>query len=309
MLHLRTWLRDKANGKWLLVLDNVDDLQVMLDETSGERRIDQIPCVSHGSMIVTSRCRLAASKLGQRGNIDTVNLLQEDKAVSWIMSLSAQQGDNDVDSCADLYDGLPLTSTHVFISDGKISSTLTLEAYVEGYLASNDSKDVDRLKLLRWLSTHQSRRTLTNPTNSESRKFMPAETGVMEIGIATDKHTEPSHTAKDSGYGSYATGSVLQRDVQEQEEASDTDVRSTKTLSSFVDLGLDGRLRGINIFASDLVQSLSPDIQEVAEGRELMVAAIQDALRAYSYSLEQQNRPDRMPDERKAAHFVRQQSQ
>lgn len=127
----------------------------------------------------------------------------------------------------------------------------------------------------------------------------------MESGTA--RSTDPSRTTKDSGYGSYESGSIVQEIIEEQQEASD--LQSIRTLSSFVDLGLDGRLRGINIFASDLAQSLSPDIPEVVEGRELVVVAVQDALRAYSYSLEQQNRPSKLSDERKAAHFIRQQSQ
>jgi hypothetical protein len=99
----------------------------------------------------------------------------------------------------------------------------------------------------------------------------------------------------------------VQRDTKGPEEAFDS--QSARTLSSFVDLGMDGRVRGINIFASDLVQSLSPEIPGVVEGRELVVTVVQLALRAYSYSLEQRTRPDRRSDEHKAAHFIRQQSQ
>ena len=136
----------------------------------------------------------------------------------------------------------------------------------------------------------------------------------MKMDSATARSTDPSRTAKDSGYASHESGSILQEDIEEQKEASDlqskaSDLQSIRTLSSFVDLGPDGRLRGINIFASDLAQSLSPDISEIVEGRELVIVAVQDALRAYSYSLEQQNRPIKLSDERKAAHFVRQQSQ
>ena len=134
-----------------------------------------------------------------------------------------------------------------------------------------------------------------------------AERVRKNMDSATARRTDPSSTAKDSGYGSYESGSIVKEDVEEQEEIPD--VQSIRTLSSFVDLGLDGRLRGINIFASDLAQSLSPDIPEVVEGRELVVLAVQDALRAYSYSLEQQSRLGKLSDERKAAHFVRQQSQ
>ena len=134
-----------------------------------------------------------------------------------------------------------------------------------------------------------------------------AERERAKMDSATARYTDPSSIAKDSGYGSYESGSIVQEDVEEQQEASDS--QSVRTLSSFVDLGLNGRLRAISIFASDLAQSLSPDIPESVEGRELVVVAVQDALRAYSYSLEQQNRPSKLSDECKAVRFVRQQSQ
>ena len=149
-------------------------------------------------------------------------------------------------------------------------------------------------------------------TNSATVPSIDPGRTTKDSGYKTDSstapYTDPSRTTKDSSYELYDSGSVVQEEaVEEQEEAFD--LKSIRTLSSFVDLGLDGRLRGINIFASHLALSLSPDISEIVEGRELVVVAVQDALRAYSYSLEQQNRPSKLSDERKAAHFVRQQSQ
>jgi hypothetical protein len=301
MRNLRTWLHDRANGRWLLVLDDIHDARLLLDVTS-KRHIHRIPYVSHGSMILTSWDTQVASKLGRAEDMQTVNLADE---LLVIHDLSARHDDDDddADCFADLDGGLPLASTHVLRLDRRIGiwKTMTLKALVKKLLASNNP---NHLKLRRWLFIDEKRKRSTNP---ESWRWKPAETGLKGIDLATDPHLAPSHTVKDSGYGSYGSASVVQKDTKVQGKAAD--MRSVRTISSFADLGPGGRLRSINIFASDLVQSLSPDISEVVEGRELVVAAIQDALRAYSYSLEQQSRPDKLSDEREAAHFVRQQSQ
>jgi len=145
------------------------------------------------------------------------------------------------------------------------------------------------------------------PADVVSQRSRIAQIERKMIGPSAVAHTDPSRTTKDSGYGSYESCSVVQEDIDQRKEPSDT--QSIKTLSSFIDLGLEGRLKGINIFASELIQSLSPDIPEVVEGRDLVVSAIQDALRTYSYSMEQQTWFDGTSDERKAARFIRQQSQ
>jgi len=185
---------------------------------------------------------------------------------------------------------------------------MALGEYVE-LLRLEKRKDADPTMKSRDCSAADPTMALSNhPFDAVELTRRIAEGERAKTDAATVTYTDPSRTTKDSGYGSYESGSIVQEEaVEEQEEAFD--LKSIRTLSSFVDLGLDGRLRGINIFASDLARSLSPDISEIVEGRELVVIAVQDALRAYSYSLEQQNRPSKLSDERKAAHFVRQQSQ
>lgn len=69
------WLRDETNGRWLLVLDNCDDLEVLhLDKTDNPRTFTEnisngsslmgyIPQTSHGTILATSRNKKVAYSL------------------------------------------------------------------------------------------------------------------------------------------------------------------------------------------------------------------------------------------------------
>jgi hypothetical protein len=297
----REWLLDSANGEWLIVLDGFDFAQHPLERMDAELLLEAIPVISRGSTILTLR---HAGWLDRDFNTERVTPFSEEQAVSYLRLRFAEQADiGDMTRLARELDGraLALSQAADFIEE----IDMELGEYVE-LLRLEKGKQAD--KTMGWSAADPKMSENTQPFDAVDLTRRIAEGERAKTDSATVAYTDPSRTTKDSGYGSYESGSIAQEAVvEEQEEAFD--LKSIRTLSSFVDLGLDGRLRGINIFASDLARSLSPDICEIVEGRELVVVAVQDALRAYSYSLEQQNRPSKLSDERKAAHFVRQQSQ
>jgi tetratricopeptide (TPR) repeat protein len=79
---LRGWLQDIKNGKWLLILDNVDDAQYLLEPPSNskqqedaalhERILDYFPASNQGSILVTSRTTVAALKVVERRSVIAV---------------------------------------------------------------------------------------------------------------------------------------------------------------------------------------------------------------------------------------------
>lgn len=91
----RNWLRDGKRGKWLIILDNVDDACFLLEPPTstpqvtsavqvgmhGERHLDYLPAASHGSMLVTSRSELATTEIVDRFNIVSVEPMSEGLAV------------------------------------------------------------------------------------------------------------------------------------------------------------------------------------------------------------------------------------
>lgn len=54
---VQSWLNDPSKGKWVLVLDNVDDTEFLAAKSphSGRRLVDYLPACSHGILAVTSR--------------------------------------------------------------------------------------------------------------------------------------------------------------------------------------------------------------------------------------------------------------
>ena len=302
----REILLDPANGKWLIILDGADFVLDSLDEMNGFRLLKAIPAGDHISRILTSQKARNDIIVLRSVSRMTVKPLLIAEAISYLEVRLAEQVDKgDMVYLARELGGIPLALTQA--TECMEESGMALREYLE-LLPVEKAKEPDTTMELEGLRViNPATVKFKRPLDAVDLTTSIAERVRTEMDLATVRRTDPSSTAKDSGYGSYESGSIVEEDVEEQEETSD--VQSVRTLSSFVDLGLDGRLRGINIFASDLAQSLSPDIPEVVEGRELVVVAVQDALRAYSYSLEQQKRPSKLSDERKAAHFVRQQSQ
>ncbi|KAK5733336.1 hypothetical protein LTR17_009825 [Elasticomyces elasticus] len=98
---LRDWLYDARNGRWLIILDNLDDARFLLENPStagktkttfwefkkarkapkGERYIDYLPTCAHGSILVTSRSRAAALHVVDEMDLVSVGLMDEQQAV------------------------------------------------------------------------------------------------------------------------------------------------------------------------------------------------------------------------------------
>jgi hypothetical protein len=92
------WLRIEANGRWLLVLDNVDNAQFLLEpQTTGvysakhagatENRSRQplvayIPHSQSGSVLITTRTKDAALKLVEESDIVAVKPMEQSQAIA-----------------------------------------------------------------------------------------------------------------------------------------------------------------------------------------------------------------------------------
>ena len=91
---VKDWLCDEANGRWTMVLDNADDVDVFFPRhsrepwSSPERSTSTLrPLVayipmSHGSILITSRSKDAAARLaGNYKNIKEVHAMDESQAL------------------------------------------------------------------------------------------------------------------------------------------------------------------------------------------------------------------------------------
>ncbi|KAK3614866.1 hypothetical protein LTR22_027643 [Elasticomyces elasticus] len=105
----RSWLRDVRKGKWLLILDNLDDARFLLESPSageqrktesqrslsGERYIDYVPSSDHGSVLITTRSRDAALKVVQQNDTIAVEPMDEEHARALVEKKLGDQYDRD----------------------------------------------------------------------------------------------------------------------------------------------------------------------------------------------------------------------
>lgn len=94
---LQTWLQDSANGKWLLVLDNLDDddclhhqlstSQIESSPSPGKALVDYLPHTGHGKILCTSRSTTATRRIVDDLDIFQVGAMQEADAVNLVKVL------------------------------------------------------------------------------------------------------------------------------------------------------------------------------------------------------------------------------
>src|SRR5205085_146487 len=91
---VRDWLCDEANGRWTMVLDNADDVDVFFptqnlglgsrfeQSASTARQLAAYLPKSHGSILITSRNKDAAARLtGSYKNIKEVHAMDKGQAL------------------------------------------------------------------------------------------------------------------------------------------------------------------------------------------------------------------------------------
>lgn len=148
------WLCDEANGKWLLILDNVDDASFLVkapDTTQGSsvtsagNRIirplaDYIPQCSHGSILVKSRSRDAAGELVERREMIGVGPMDHEDAVA--LFLKKSDGDTGLETASELVTALefmPLAIVQAAAYISQRAPRYSISRYLE-HFRKNDHK-------------------------------------------------------------------------------------------------------------------------------------------------------------------------
>lgn len=141
---LSDWLSDATHGEWLMVLDNVDDETVFSstgrstdpDKVDGSQVYQgfqrYLPQVSHGSILITSRNRVAAWDITNESDcIIPVGSLPDGDAISLLRKkLPADKSSNDeLKALLDQLSNLPLAITQAAAYISK-SSGMTISRYL-----------------------------------------------------------------------------------------------------------------------------------------------------------------------------------
>ncbi|GAB1315441.1 hypothetical protein MFIFM68171_05651 [Madurella fahalii] len=138
---VKTWLQSKENGRWLMVIDNADNAQLF----SQPRSLGKwIPECAHGSILVTTRNKVAGSRLTQgRCLIEVGKMTEGESRLLLQEKLEADNPDPDnLSSLSSRLEHLPLALVQAaaFIQETSIS--------VDSYLQLLEKSDQHLIDLL-----------------------------------------------------------------------------------------------------------------------------------------------------------------
>jgi tetratricopeptide (TPR) repeat protein len=143
---LRGWLQDSKNGKWLLILDNVDDARYLLKSSSSskqqkERILDYFPASSHGSVLLTSRTRDAALKVVERSSIISVEQMGAEHAVELMRKkLDCDHTHDEALQLTKALDYMPLAINQAAAYISHMSPRCSVGDYLRALKESDESK-------------------------------------------------------------------------------------------------------------------------------------------------------------------------
>jgi NB-ARC domain len=103
---VRRWLCNKANGRWLMIVDNVDT-DVVIEVQKEKEKVSLaslLPQTDHGAILITSRnADVARSLVGREKDIIAVGTMSDDEA---IQLLGNNLGDKSMDGAIRLVNTL-----------------------------------------------------------------------------------------------------------------------------------------------------------------------------------------------------------
>ncbi|GAB7332859.1 hypothetical protein MBLNU13_g04577t2 [Cladosporium sp. NU13] len=153
-----SWLRDKRNSKWVLVLDNVDDPGFLfrapdVSERSGSNKVElgnriaYLPPCEHGSILITSRTREATARLADECNVITVEPMEEATALALLeKKLGKSEVTEDVRKLAAALDHMPLALAQA----GAYIKQRGRRYSVRQYLTKLEKSEKSQTSLLSW---------------------------------------------------------------------------------------------------------------------------------------------------------------
>jgi tetratricopeptide (TPR) repeat protein len=156
------WLRDSRNGKWILILDNIDDAhfltnhphgsqgQAGLETSRADRSLqDYLPQSPNGSIVITSRSREAALKLVNQSDIISVEPMDSIQAHALFETKLGEENEKhhdnyDITELAAALDFIPLAIVQAaaYISDPDRGCS------VRQYLNEFQKNDRKKIRLL-----------------------------------------------------------------------------------------------------------------------------------------------------------------
>ncbi|KAH7201293.1 hypothetical protein DER44DRAFT_440777 [Fusarium oxysporum] len=143
---VRQYLSSKRAGKWLLVVDNADDMQTVMGSIGVEKGLYRsLPQSDHGRILFTTRYRKVAVSVAGRNILD-VHAMSRDEARSYLKEALIQEisssDDQVMNHLLTLLTHLPLAITQAaaYLNVNQISLTEYLQLF--------ENRDRDKIELL-----------------------------------------------------------------------------------------------------------------------------------------------------------------
>jgi tetratricopeptide (TPR) repeat protein len=144
---VRNWLQDEANGTWLLILDNADDVNVFYHKQAhaSDQSVspltslaEYVPQCRNGSILITSRNKDAAARLaGGYTRVKGVSALGEDQALHLLRNkLHDASGSEGAVELLLMLDYLPLAITQAAAYINQRAPRVTIQDYLNEFRRS-----------------------------------------------------------------------------------------------------------------------------------------------------------------------------
>jgi tetratricopeptide (TPR) repeat protein len=152
---LQDWLRDEKNGKWRLILDNVDDDHFLHEappanqhgsgsgqiSLSRQPLLEYLPHSQNGSILITTRSRKVALRLVEQSDIIAVEPMDEAHAVALLeKKLGQRGGSKNIAELAVALEFMPLAIVQAAAYVSQRVPRYSVQQYLEEFRRSDRKK-------------------------------------------------------------------------------------------------------------------------------------------------------------------------
>ncbi|KAJ5967735.1 Tetratricopeptide-like helical [Penicillium viridicatum] len=154
---VENWLRDEKIGKWVCILDNIDDDQLLamrsLANASNKPLLEYVPRSQNGSVIITSRSREVALKLVDHKGLVEVNPMERSEALELFQRKLGESQESESQESEELVDVLEFMPLAIVQAASYIRNRAPRYS-VSQYLTDFQKSDREATKLLRKEAGH-----------------------------------------------------------------------------------------------------------------------------------------------------------
>lgn len=151
---VKKWLRNEKKGKWLLVLDNLDNDAVLdlppgaaspanLPNTSDQPRslLDYLPQTQNGAVLITTRTKSVAHKLVEPRDTIPIDPMTEADAIELLAKkLDSSPDDTDLRKLAAVLEYMPLAIVQAAAYIQKRAPRCSVRRYIDDFSNSDQAK-------------------------------------------------------------------------------------------------------------------------------------------------------------------------